>query len=58
MYVSDSYKKCVWKIGSDLKPVAWCVEGISYPGGMAIGESDVLVTDSEGEKGVSNFARR
>ena len=50
MYVSDSYKKCVWKIGSDLKPVAWCVEGISYPGGMAIGESDVLVTDSKAKK--------
>jgi len=33
-----------------LKPVAWCVEGISYPGGMAIGESDVLVTDSKAKK--------
>jgi len=50
MYVSDSYKKCVWKIGSDLKPVAWCVDGISYPGGMAIRKDAIIVTDSKAKK--------
>lgn len=50
IYVSDSYKKCVWKIGADLKPVAWCSEGISYPGGMTVRGEEVLVTDSKAKK--------
>lgn len=50
IYVSDSYKKCVWKMGPDLKPVAWCSEGISYPGGMSAHGENVLVTDSKAKK--------
>ena len=50
MYVSDSYRKCVWKIGADRKPVAWCTEGISYPGGLSSQGENVLVTDSKARK--------
>jgi hypothetical protein len=50
MFISDSYKKCVWKIGPDKKPLAWCTQGLSYPGGIAVKGDQIWVTDAKAKK--------
>lgn len=47
IYVADSYKKCIWKIGADGKPVVFADKGLDYPGGLAVMGETILVTDAK-----------
>ena len=50
IFVSDSYGKCIWKIGPDQKPIQFCSKGLAYPGGLAVLAGKLVVTDAKSKQ--------
>ena len=50
IFVSDSYKKCIWRVDASGKASEFCSSGISYPGGMAVAGDRLIVTDAKAKK--------